>query len=267
MNYTTELAAILNLNNALDLAKRRLGWDSARTTPISIDRTVTSRMDVMKQDEAFRRLRTEHPRVAAEITAEESRARFLAASVARFNIEPRVAELDSRYRAYIDTKRRDVALSFAGALDYVDANGMIALELLRETLRARIAAASVAELSAAYQSALERKTARGLVEAELIEQRVLRGGIATKPEEIGAAKDLAELVATVQDTRLDEVVVLGKVAETLADARRVVSLAELVHVRAANPEKEADAKAAFESTAREFAADLAAREAREAAGQ
>jgi hypothetical protein len=248
---------------------RRLGWELPRTTPTAIKRTVAARIEKMKADnEPFRRLpRSEHERVRVEIEREETAARQLAAGVARFAVEPKVRELDRKYQAFIARRRHDAELSFRDALDRVTADGMIMLAVLRESLRPTIDKADPAALLQRYARAVETRDAKGRIEAELIEERVERGGLSTRDDELPIGRELGELVAAVQDLRVP-IEELKGVAETIDDALRAVYLADTAKVLAINVEQPANiaAKQAFEAEAGEYQQALAEAAAAAAGG-
>jgi hypothetical protein len=259
MNYAKVVTELRTGVNAITLATRRLAWSVRRTIPDTIQRTVQTRIEKMKQEsEPFRRLpRTEHGRIVQQLTTEETRDRALAAGVARRNVEPLVEPLAVTVRAYVETRRRDVGISFPSALDHFTPGDMIALELLRETLRPQIESASVDDLTARYHRAFERRDARGLIEAELIEQRIERGGVARTPDEVAVVKALADSVEAMREMRIDELETLRLAEDAIEEARKVISRADIAQVRAINPEFEPAAKAAHDAAAQEFEAEAA----------
>jgi hypothetical protein len=244
----------------LALDTLRLAWATKRTIPDVVARTVSGRMDTLrKENEAVRRLpRAEQDRIFGDIEREERQARTLAAAVARYAVEPNIAALAERHRAYLSRRRRDVSVSFPSALDHFNPGDMIALELLRETLRPQIDSANIADLTQRYNRAYEHKDARGLIEAELIEARVERGGLAKSEEDRAAVKQLAESIEVMQDMRIVELEAIRNIEDAIEAAHKAVSRAEIAQVRAINPEHDLSAKSAHAAAEAEYAQALAA---------
>ena len=242
MDYEAELKAIRAAAGALARSTDRLNHAIMRTIGSTISRATMAKINKMKaESEPFRRLPSaEHTRIWAEIEAEETRARQLNAGVSRAAVEPVVAPLRARLNAYVERRRRDVSLSFAAALDNVSADGMIMLGVLELTLAPIVDALPAADLLRRYSLALESKSAKGLIEARLIEQRVERGGLAKTETDVPIVKQLAELIADVQDLRCEPATELQQIAEVIADASKAISRADLAQVRAVNPEHDAE---------------------------
>ena len=257
MDYEREMKAICDVANTLALSIRRLAWSVARTVPAATLRTVETRIEQMKtESEPFRRLpRAEHERIARQIEAEERTARTLAAGVARTKVEPHIDPLDAKLRAYREHRKRDVSLSFPDALDRFGPGDMVMLELLRETIRPQIETASIDDLTERYDRAWNRRDARGRVEAELIEARMVCGRISTIETDIPAVKALAERIEMVQDLRVEPFSDLGKVEDVIAEARKAVSRADVAQVRPINPEHDPAAKQAHEAAEHEYRAE------------
>lgn len=226
-NYRDTLTQIGALTRTVASAARRLSWNLARTTPDAITRTVAARQQrLMAESEAYRRNRSEHAHVTAEIRAEEVAARSLSASAARFRLEPHVRALDQLYASFVATCRADTGLSFQHALDHVDANGMLVAALLREQLRPAIEAADAAGLLDRYTRALASQDAAGLIVAELIEARSARGGLATTTEHLPIVARLRDVIDGVMELRVP-IEELADVPQTIAFGRKAVSMADL----------------------------------------
>lgn len=259
MNYAQVVTALRARESTITVDTRRLVWSVHRTISNTIHRTVDARLDKMKaESEPFRRLpRTEHERIAKQLIVEETQARALAAGVARRNVEPLIGPLATELRAYVETRRCDVYISFPNALDHFTPGDMVALELLRETLRTQIESASVDDLTARYHRAYERRDARGLVEAELIEQRVERGGLSRTPDDVAAVKALADTVEVAREMRINELETIRLVEDAIEAAQKAISRADVAQVLPINPDYEPAAKAAFVTAAQEFEAEAA----------
>jgi hypothetical protein len=174
-----------------------------RVRPIVLDRDAESRTAAFLADNAAaRRFPGEHQRIAAEDRAQIEAERYLAAGHAR-HVARQVRALVDEGRALIERTRRDTAQTFPDALDSVSADGMIMLGLLRTSMLPLLAGASAATLLDTYQSAVARKDARGMVEAEIIEDLIASGvAIAAAEQDLPIAKQLRELVSEVQTLRL-----------------------------------------------------------------
>lgn len=260
--YDDDLQAILRPVATLKANTRRLHYQLARTTPQAIGETAAAKVEQLKaSNEAFRRMApAEHARVQADIEREETARRRHAASVARFHLEPNAEKLDRLYRQFSARCRASADLTFSAALDHVDANGMLMFHLLKETIRGHIDRAPAGELLASYQRALEVRDARALIEAELIEERIRRGGIAANTGELPVIKELSELITEVQEQRVPEELRAQQVEETIRQAQTVVEHAKGAGVSPLNPEHPANlaAKQAFEQEQETFAAAEAA---------
>jgi hypothetical protein len=257
MNYASVVEGFKERAPALARLARTLLWLVKGTIPDAITRLANAKVEQLKaESEAFRRsLRTEQNRIGAQIEAEIRVDRTYAAGVARYNVEPLIAPLAAELRAYINARRRDVTIAFPNALDHFKPGDMVALELLRETLRPQIDSASIDDLTARYDRAFTRKDARGLIEAELIEARLDRGGVARTPDEVAAVKALADIVDGQREMRIGEPGTLRQVEEAIDAAQKAVNLADVARVRPVNPDIEPTAKAAHAAAAQEFEAE------------
>jgi hypothetical protein len=262
MNPDT-LKQIGGLTTALASRARRLSWNLSCTNDHANARTAAARVEKMKaESEPFRRMpRTEHARVQAEITKEETARRRLTASAARWGIEPLTRELQETYDRFVSECRRDVASDFPGALDNLDPAGMLMFELLKETLRPGIEQASADDLYRRYERALQTKDTRSLIEATLIEERVTRPGSALAKTEgdLPAAKRLHDFVDGAQEMRVP-LEQISDVPATIEFARKQVALADLVYIKPLaldQPGNEA-AKQALDAEAQEYANAVAA---------
>lgn len=261
MDHADTLKKIGALTKAVATSARRLSWNVLRTPPDPIRRAAEARVDQMKvASEPFLRMpATEHDRVLRQIVAEESAARRQTAAVARFHLEPHVAELDRLYHEFVESCHRDTAADFPDALDRLDPAGMLMFELLKETLRPAFETASADDLLQRYEGALQTKTARGLIEAQLIEARVERGGLAKTEDQLPAAKRLRDFIDGVQELRVP-MEQISDVPDTVAFAQNQIRNADLVQIRPLNADQPANAaiKAAFESEEPQFREALAA---------
>jgi hypothetical protein len=263
-DYDEQIRKLQAETGAVKVAADRLRWQTVRTTAEARGRRVDNRIAKLSaESEAFARLMrspAEARRIRTDMENEETQRCELAARVARFHVEPKAQALDERFRALVDRMKRDVSLSFPDALDGLDAGAMLTFELLRETIRPDIAAAAPAELLARYRHAIQHKTPRGLIEAELIEQRIERGGLAAQDADLPFVSELLRYVADVQDLRLPLTELQG-IAETAALALRAVTRADAVQVLPVNPAGDRAAAEAFEQEQTAFTAEA------EAAGQ
>jgi hypothetical protein len=259
MDNEAALKSIREGATALGSALGRFTWSKTRTQPVESQRAADTRLETFKKEsEPFRRLPpAEHRRIAREILAEETAARSRDASVARYNLEILIGPLAARVRNYIDKRKHDLDLSFPNALDHFGPGDMVNLELLRETLRPQIESAPIDDLARRYTRAFDRKDARGLIEAELIEDRMERGGIAQTPTEIASVKELADRIEGLQSLRVEPFSELSDIEETIAEARKAISRADVLEIRAANPQHDPDAKQAHEAAEREYREALA----------
>ena len=187
--------------------------------------------------------RAEQTRIRAEIRSEMEAIRRAAAAVARFHART-VRAVVTRGRDAIARARRDVGLSMPAALDHVDANGMIMLALLRTQLLPMLREAGPAELLAVYQSALERKDARGFVEAEIIEGLIATGERRARDEgEVSIVKQLCEIVMAVADLRVP--LDVPDFAALAADADRLDARADALQIIPLDPEANLSAAQAY----------------------
>lgn len=239
----------------------RLTWQTVRTIPNSIARAVTAKLDRMKaENEAVRRFpQSELDRIFREIEREETVTRQLAAGAARYAVERVIDDLARRHADYIARRRADVSLSFPDALNNVDANGMLTFHLLTETLRPMVAQAGAAELRRLYADAIESKDARGRIIATLVEERVDHGGIAEMEDDLPIIRELSDQIEGVRDLRVEPHGELQTIAETITEARKAVSRAEIARVHPANVAHDPNAKAAAEREAEAYEAEAAAR--------
>ena len=234
-----------NAEQAAKAAIREYRGALRRVRPIVLDRDAKRRFDTfLAHSEAARRLPSEHERITAEIRHEEEVSRRLGAGAARHHARA-VRTFVDEARAHVARTRRDVSASFPDALDHVDGNGMIMLALLRVQSLPLLASASAATLLSTYRAAVERKDARGLVEAEIIEDLVASGaGLASGEADLPIVKQLRELVTDVQDLRLPAN--LPDLDALLADLDRLDSRADLAKVDPINVDVDETAAAAFE---------------------
>lgn len=197
-----------------------------------------------KANEAIRRLpRTERDRITGELRTETRALRQAAARVARFHAHG-VLRFVNEARTFIEQTRRDTEQSFPEAYHGVSADGLATLGLLRVQLRTQVAQASVAELQAAYAAALARQDAAGLVEAQLIEARVLSNQpLTTNATELSAAKALREYVENVMELRVPDD--LPDLDGLQHEADRQEAQADVLKVLPANPSRDEMAAAAF----------------------
>jgi hypothetical protein len=271
MDYQTEMKAIIAAAKSVDSGARRLRWNTARTVPDPIRRTAEARNEKLKADsEAYRRNRSEHQRVIAEMIAEETAARRLTAAVARWQLEPRIPELDQRYRAFVTRCRRDTSLSMPDALDRLDPAAMLTYHLLTETLRPAIATASAAVLSQRYAKAMETKDARSRIEAELIEERVEYGGLAASEGDLSIVRALTLYISEAQELRIQfSIDETRAIEDTIETARKSVNMAELAQVRPVDASHPAHiaARQAFEAEAGAYAEAVEAAALAAAAGE
>lgn len=217
-----------------------------RARPHVLDHDVQIHMDSLtnSDNEPVRRLlknRSERAKMAADIRAETTRARQLAAGVALYPLraaEQHIAEC----RAWVQARRRDVSVAFPNALDHVDANGMLMFHMLKETVRPIIDHASPLTLLRTYQT-LKTDDARSRIDAELIEARIERGGLARTPEEIPIVKELTELVRELQDWRVP--LDLPDYEELAADISRLRARATAAQIGVINPDQDSAAAAAY----------------------
>jgi hypothetical protein len=262
MNYADERRAIDALVKQVAGAARRLLWNLARATPDAARRRAEARNAKLAADsEAYRRNQSEQARNLPMITGEELDSARSTASTARFRLEPLVPELDQRYRQFVATCRRDTALSFPDALNGITPTGMLTYHLLLETMRPSIEQANIADLVRLYERGQQTKDARALAEATLIEERVDRAGLASKPGDLPLVKHLTELVDFVRDLRVPfEPEERDDIEKTIALGRTQVSMADIAQVRAVNADHPAHAaaKAAFEAEAVIYAEAAAA---------
>lgn len=261
MNDAETLKRIGTLVKAVASQARRLSWNLAQTNPDASRRTARARVEKMTAEhEPFRRMgRAEHERVEREIEKEEAARRRMTASAARWGLEPLARELEQLHREFVARCRRDTSIDFPQALDRMTPGDMLTFELLKETLRSGVEHASADELFRRYERVLQTKDARSLIEAELIERRVERGGLAETPEQLPAVKRLREFVEAVQEMRLPTEQ-LADVPDTIEFARKQISLADLAYVKplALDHPSNAAAKLAFEAEAADYADALAA---------
>lgn len=240
---------------------RRLSWNLARTNVHAIEKAADGRLAKLKaESEAFRRMpRTEHERVRTQILREETAARSATASAARWGLEPLARELADRYTEFVAQCRHDTAIDFPEALVGLDAAGMLTFALVVEALRPTIAHAGPDELLARHQAAMLTKDAASLAVATLIEQRVARGALATSEQQLPAVKALHDWIDGVQEMRVPSEQ-LADVPDTLEFARKQLSLADLVYIKAVALDQSVNAatKAAFDAEADQYAEELAA---------
>jgi hypothetical protein len=259
MRYHTLWEQIRTLDADVSLLADRQQWHNRRNIPTGIEQRGRAHFDHMVADhEAMRRMvaasKVEGDRMLHQIIAEETERCSLGAGVNLQKLQPKLAELERLRADYVTTRQHDVALSFAGALDDVDANGLIMLGIYEQMIRPTIESASVEELERRYERALQQKDARGMVEARLIEERVDRGGLSTKREDVPVAKRLADYVAGVRDIRVEPLIELHRIDDTITKARKTIGMAQLAQVRpvdADHPAHEA-AKAAYQAEIDEF---------------
>lgn len=106
-------------------------------------------------------------------------------------------------RADRDRQLKDVSRTAPRALEGVSADGACVLAIFRVIRTAQLAGMPVAQLQAAYESALQRKTPDSLTDLELIEGLADGNQLAKTEQERGAAKSLRSLVENVRALRVD----------------------------------------------------------------
>jgi len=220
--------------------------------PARLDRDAAADYDAMvAANPLVRRFpRDEQTRMRGELRQEKESTRRAAGSIARHHAR-QVRGIAARGRDVIARARRDVSLSLPDALDRIDANGMVMLALLRVQLMPLLRAAGPAELLGVYQSALQRKDARGYVECDIIEGLIATGApLVNDDSERPASKQLREFVEDVQSERLP--VDLPDFLALAAEADRLDSLADAIGLASIDPEQIPAAAAVYE----QLSADL-----------
>jgi hypothetical protein len=214
-----------------------------RLRPATLDRDADRRFDTLTaHSEALLRLPTEHDRIRQEIRDEEEMGRRLAAAVARYEAYG-VRRFVNEAREAIERTRRHTALSFPDALDGVDANGMIMLAVLRAQLQPLMSSMDAATLLNVYQAALQRKDARGLAEAEIIESLARSGAPLSKSDaDLPIVRQLRQHVEDIADLRLP--LDLPDFEKLLTDVDRLDSRADVISLL---PLTSDEAKTAYET--------------------
>jgi hypothetical protein len=234
-DHATATATLRTYRGALRLLRPHV---IERDSVAAFDRIVTDNPLVRRFPQR------ERDRMAGEERATIENNRRAAGAVARRRAYD-VRAIITRSRDAVARARRDVTLSMPDALDHVSADGMIALALLRLQLQAVLREASAPELHATYQAALERKDARGLVEAEIIEGLASSGAaLAREDSERAASARLREYVAGVQDLRVP--LDLPDVDALEADLNRLEARADALQLQPLNPEQHPAARQAFD---------------------
>lgn len=215
-----------------------------RLRPVTLDWDAADRLAALKADnEAIRRLpTTEQQRIELDIRREHEAQRRGAASHARHQVRA-ARELVKEGEAFIARTRRDTALSFPDATEGLSADGLVNLALLRVHLAQHLRQASAAQLFATYQAAHQRRDARGLVEAELVEELVTSGQpLAAGEADLPILRELREYVDGIQELRVP--LDLPNFAALLDEADRLDARAEALQL---HPTNEAEGRRAFEA--------------------
>ena len=187
-------------HHAAEADTRRLRGELRRNRPATLDLDASAHLaDLEGGSEALarhhRRAPTERAAMLGEIVGELTAVRRRAAQGALFKAVRSVTEVTTEVRAFTAQCRADVLRSMPMALHYVDANGMITLELYRVQLTSALSQAPAAVLRATYERALDRKAAPDVVALEVIEQLAdTRQPLAVTIEDRPAAQQLRELV-------------------------------------------------------------------------
>ena len=240
-------------HHAAEADTRRLRGELRRNRPATLDLDASAHLaDLEGGSEALarhhRRAPTERAAMLGEIVGELTAVRRRAAQGALFKAVRSVTEVTTEVRAFTAQCRADVLRSMPMALHYVDANGMITLELYRVQLTSALSQAPAAVLRATYERALDRKAAPDVVALEVIEQLAdTRQPLAVTIEDRPAAQQLRELVEAARDLRVPAGV---PDAEALAaDLARLQQRAAAVEIQPLDPDQHPDVRAALDAEA------------------
>ncbi|HVH28566.1 MAG TPA: hypothetical protein VM818_17500 [Vicinamibacterales bacterium] len=251
MNYDEEIRGILADTRTLDIGTRRLHWALARTVPDAIARVAADKIIAMrKQNEAFDLAGSQqHETARSKIASQETRTRLLAASVQRFQVEPAAKSLRQRLQTVVSTMENDALLSAPGALDGLNAGGMVQLGILRELRQRRLERTDFDGLLPIYREALRRGDASALIDIEYVERVALSKTAATE-DQIEHARALRELVEGTREMRVD--IKLDAVEHVIRAAETCVTRCDLVPAHPINPETDQTARAAHEAETAAF---------------
>jgi hypothetical protein len=223
------------------------------------DADVAAKIDQLKTHEPFDLMGAAHHRTVAEqFKARWLPSRTAAASVARYNLESAIDPHDREIRSVEAECRRDVSRSFpdTNAAISTTRDGVLLAAILAEQVRAtrgpELRAATPGARLRTYQDALNSPDdPRSPTLVTMIEQIIDAGDGATSDTTLPDAIALARHVRDVQDLRVP--LELQEVHATVEQARKLLTTADRMQLRPANPAHEPAARAAFDAEAKALA--------------
>ena len=140
--------------------------------------------------------------------------------------------------------QRNTAASLPKALDGVSGDGLIALAQLRVMIYPMLAQAEASSLLRAYSEGLTRGDARGLVEAQIIEELVTSGApLAKSLEDTASSKALRDHVEGVMELRTPTLPDFDLLASEYA---RLEARATVLDVGSVDPERDEQAASVYD---------------------